>query len=88
MNRIQAIALLSVTAFSATIAPTAGICPPSAVDRAAISNGSCGGNTRVEFGITVLLNRSLLGFSSGGIVGFAGAACFTAPLPLPLLRLK
>ena len=67
---------------------TAGICPPSAVDRAAISNGSCGGNTRVEFGITVLLNRSLLGFSSGGIVGFAGAACFTAPLPLPLLRLK
>jgi hypothetical protein len=72
----------------ATVPPTLGICPPSAVDRAAISNGSCGGNTRVEFGITVLLNRSLLGFSKGGKIGFAGATgfSFTAPLPFPLLK--
>jgi hypothetical protein len=35
-----------------------------------------------------LLNRSLLGFSSGGKIGFASAAgfSFTAPLPLPLLK--
>jgi hypothetical protein len=70
----------------ATVAFTLGICPPSAVDRAASSNGSWGGITRVEFGITVLLNRSLLGFSSGGSVGLAGAACATAPLPLPRLK--
>src|SRR3954467_6431316 len=64
-----------------------GICPPSAVERAAISNGSCGGKVRVAFGMTVLLNRSLLGFSSGDNAGFAGAAAlsFTAALSLPLL---
>ncbi len=42
-------------------------------ERAAISNGSWGGNVRVAFGITVLLKRSLLGFSSGAI-GFAAGA--------------
>jgi hypothetical protein len=41
-------------------------------ERAAISNGSCGGNMRVAFGITVLLKRSLLGFSSGAN-GLGGA---------------
>jgi hypothetical protein len=41
-------------------------------ERAAISNGSWGGNVRVAFGITVLLKRSLLGFSSGA-TGFGAA---------------
>ena len=36
-----------------------------AEERAAISNGSWGASVRVAFGITVLLKRSLLGFSSG-----------------------
>ena len=64
---------------------TFGIWPPSAVERAAISNGSCGGSVRVAFGITVLLNRSLLGFSIGGSTGLGGAS-FTATLPLLLLK--
>jgi hypothetical protein len=41
-------------------------------ERAAIANGSWGGNVRVAFGITVLLKRSLLGFSSG-VTGFGMA---------------
>src|SRR5467141_3218325 len=48
------------------------IWPPNAVERAAISNGSWGGRVRVAFGITVLLKRSLLGFSSGA-TGFGAA---------------
>jgi hypothetical protein len=65
-----------------------GIWPPSAVERAAISNGSCGGRVRVAFGITVLLNRSLLGFSSGAGIGLAGAITRSFAGALFLLRLK
>jgi hypothetical protein len=48
-------------------------------ERAAISNGSWGGNVRVAFGMTVLLMRSLLGFSSGA-TGFGATTerCFLA----------
>src|SRR3954463_11436798 len=65
-----------------------GIVPPSAVERDAISNGSCGATVRVEFGMTVFLKRSLLGFSSGGAAGLASAAGFSVAASLALLRLK
>src|SRR5437870_583343 len=52
-----------------TTAPAPGICSPMADGRAAIANGSRAGNTRAAFGITVLLKRSLLGFSNG-VTGF------------------
>jgi hypothetical protein len=41
---------------------------------------------RVAFGITVLLKRSLLGFSSGGGAGFAGATGAALASLLPLLK--
>jgi hypothetical protein len=43
--------------------------PAMAEERAAISKGSWGGSVRVAFGITVLLKRSLLGFSIGAAFG-------------------
>src|SRR5205814_542020 len=46
-------------------APAPGTGPPLAGGRAAIANESWGGTARVAFGITVLLKRSLLGFSNG-----------------------
>src|SRR5438046_4995110 len=46
-------------------APAPGTGPPVAGGRAAIANDSWGDNARVAFGITVVLKRSLLGFSNG-----------------------
>ena len=65
-----------------------GMVPPRAVERDAISNGSCGAVVRVELGITVFLNRSLLGFSTGAGVGLAATAGFSTKVSLVLPRLK
>ena len=74
------------TVRGAAVVATLGICTPRVVARAAISNGSWGANVRVAFGITVLLKRSLFGFSSGGNTGFGGAFSVAAPLVLLLLK--
>jgi hypothetical protein len=56
-------------------APVPGTGPPMADGRAAIANESWVGIVRVAFGITVLLKRSLLGFSKG-VTGFrASTGC-------------